>query len=234
MMSGQKKKKINKAEVIGKGLLTVLLIALELAIWPGYLVYNNYMSSSYSEYSVYSEPITERTEITQYFKPLYSRLDQIEFALGFEQEAVTDQVLHFVLYDEKNTELMLQDFPLGSMSADHFYALPLGVSLSRKQTYHWTLTIPEAAECNIRFMYAEHGNGVAPENIRLERNGGLFAAEDAQATTRYYYKIHPDKVIIIGGYWLGNALIYLILLETMNKAFKYWRNKKGTADETVA
>ena len=72
MMSGQKKKKINKAEVIGKGLLTVLLIALELAIWPGYLVYNNYMSSSYSEYSVYSEPITERTEITQYFKPLYS------------------------------------------------------------------------------------------------------------------------------------------------------------------
>ena len=53
MMSGQKKKKINKAEVIGKGLLTVLLIALELAIWPGYLVYNNYMSSSYSEYSVY-------------------------------------------------------------------------------------------------------------------------------------------------------------------------------------
>ena len=99
MKSGQKKKKINKAEVIGKGLLTVLLIALELAIWPGYLVYNNYMSSSYSEYSVYSEPITERTEITQYFKPLYSRLDQIEFALGFEQEAVTDQVLHFVLYD---------------------------------------------------------------------------------------------------------------------------------------
>lgn len=140
MMSGQKKKKINKAEVIGKGLLTVLLIALELAIWPGYLVYNNYMSSSYSEYSVYSEPITERTEITQYFKPLYSRLDQIEFALGFEQEAVTDQVLHFVLYDEKNTELMSQDFPLGSMSADHFYALPLGVSLSGKQTYHWTLT----------------------------------------------------------------------------------------------
>lgn len=46
MKSGQKKKKINKAEVIGKGLLTVLLIALELAIWPGYLVYNNYMSSS--------------------------------------------------------------------------------------------------------------------------------------------------------------------------------------------
>ena len=35
MKSGQKKKKINKAEVIGKGLLTVLLIALELAIWPG-------------------------------------------------------------------------------------------------------------------------------------------------------------------------------------------------------
>ena len=139
MKSGQKKKKINKAEVIGKGLLTVLLIALELAIWPGYLVYNNYMSSSYSEYSVYSEPITERTEITQYFKPLYSRLDQIEFALGFEQEAVTDQVLHFVLYDEKNTELMSQDFPLGSMSADHFYALPLGVSLSGKRTYHWTL-----------------------------------------------------------------------------------------------
>lgn len=98
------------------------------------------MSSSYSEYSVYSEPITERTEITQYFKPLYSRLDQIEFALGFEQEAVTDQVLHFVLYDEKNTELMSQDFPLGSMSADHFYALPLGVSLSGKQTYHWTHT----------------------------------------------------------------------------------------------
>lgn len=41
---------------------------------------------------------------------------------------------------------MSQDFPLGSMSADHFYALPLGVSLSGKQTYHWTLTIPEAAE----------------------------------------------------------------------------------------
>ena len=132
MKSGQKKKKINKAEVIGKGLLTVLLIALELAIWPGYLVYNNYMSSSYSEYSVYSEPITERTEITQYFKPLYSGLDQIEFALGFEQEAVTDQVLHFVLYDEKNTELMSQDFPLGRMSADHFYALPLGGVTFRK------------------------------------------------------------------------------------------------------
>ena len=83
-------------------------------------------------------------------------------------------------------------------------------------------------------QYPVYVCGVAPENIRLERNGGLFAAEDAQATTRYYYKIHPDKVIIIGGYWLGNALIYLILLETMNKAFKYWRNKKGTADETVA
>ena len=77
----------------------MLRIALELAIWPGYLVYYNYMSSSYREFSVYTDPITERTDITQFFKPLYSRMDQIEFALGFEQEAVTDQVLHFVLYD---------------------------------------------------------------------------------------------------------------------------------------
>ncbi|MFR8845766.1 MAG: hypothetical protein ACLVGL_12350 [Waltera sp.] len=137
-------------------------------------MYNNYMSSSYSEYSVYVvSPSLERTDHTAFLPP-YSRLDQIEFALGFEQEAVTDQVLHFVLYDEKNTELTSQDFPLGSMSADHFYALPPGVSLSGKQTYHWTLTIPEAAERAVHPVYVcRTWKRCGPENIRLESLNGV-------------------------------------------------------------
>lgn len=165
----------------------MLLIALELAIWPGYLVYNNYMSSSYSEYSVYSEPITERTEITQYFKPLYSRLDQIEFALGFEQEAVTDQVLHFVLYDEKNTELMSQDFPLGSMSADHFYALP------------WGCHFPENRHIIGRLQYRKPQNaisGLCMRNMETVWPRRIYVLKGtAGCLLRKMHRLQPDIII---------------------------------------
>lgn len=233
MKSGKEGKQIRKPEAVGKILLTLLLIALELAVWPGYLVHDTYMSNSYSEYSTYSDPITEKTEIAQYFIPLYSRLDQLEFALDYVQEAAGDQVLQFALYDEKNTELMSQQIPMADMEAGHYYAIAVGRGLSKKQMYHWTLTIPENTGCDIRLMYAEHGTGVAPENMRLDRNGELFGAEDAQATVRYTYEIHPDKVVIIGGYWLGNALIYLVLMEGLEKLLGYWRCKRGTGNEAV-
>lgn len=231
MREAEAKRKAGRAEMICKGLLTLLLIVSELAIWPGYLVHNAYLSSSYSEYAVYSEPITEETQITQYFQPLYSRLDQIEFALGFVQEAAGDQKLSFGLYDEKGTEMLSQEIPLQDMTAEHYYTIPIEKRLSTKKMYHWTLTVPENSGCDICFMYGEHGNGMAPENIRLERNGDLFGADDAQATARYSYEIHPDKIVIIGGYWMGNALIYLLLMEVLDRAFKYRGQRRKTADE---
>lgn len=231
MRKAKAKRKAGRAEMICKGLLTLLLIILELEIWPGYLVHNVYTSSSYSEYAVYSESMTEETQITQYFQPLYSRLDQVEVVLGFVQEAAGDRKLHFGLYDENGTEMLSQEISLQDMTAGHYYTIPIEKKLSTKKMYHWTLTVPENSGCDICFMYGEHGNGMAPENIRLEKNGNLFGADDAQATARYSYEIHPDKIVIIGGYWKGNALIYLLLMEVLDRAFKYWGQRRKTANE---
>lgn len=233
MKEEKAKKKMSKAELICKGILTLLLIVAELAIWPGYLVHDSYMSASYSEYAVFSEPILEETEITQYFQPLYSKLDQLEFVLGFNQEAAGDQKIRFCLYDEKGTEMMSQEIAFSDMTAERYYTLPIGKTLSTRKIYHWTLTVPENSGCDIRFMYGEHGNGMAPENVRLERNGELFGAEDAQATVRYTYEIHPDKIVIIGGYWMGNALIYLLLLEVVDRVLKKLSKEKRKTENDL-
>ena len=107
---------------------------------------------------------------------------------------------------------MSQDFPLGSMSADHFYALPTSV------TFRKTDISLDAYNTRSRRMqypvYMRNMETVWPRRIYvLKGTSRLFAAEDAQATTECYYKIHPDKVIIIEWLLVGNALIYLILLK---------------------
>lgn len=233
MKETKAKKKMSKAEMICKGILTLLLIIAELSIWPGYLVHDSYLSASYSEYAVFSEPVTEETEITQYFQPLYSKLDQLEFVLGFNQEAAGDRKVHFALYDENGTEMMSREIALSDMTSERYYVMPIEKILSTKKIYHWTLTVPENSGCDIRFMYGEHGGGMAPENVRLERNGYLFGAEDAQATAQYVYKIHPDKIVIIGGYWLGNVLIYLLLMEAVDRVLKKLSKEKRKTENDL-
>lgn len=233
MKETKAKKKMSKAEMICKGILTLLLIIAELSIWPGYLVHDSYLSASYSEYAVFSEPIMEETEITQYFQPLYSRLDQLEFVLGFAQEAVGDRKVRFALYDENGIEMMSREIALSDMTSERYYVMPIEKTLSTKKTYHWTLTVPENSDCDIRFMYGEHSGGMAPENVRLERNGEPFGAEDAQATARYTYEIHPDKIVIIGGYWLGNALIYLLLMEVVDRVLKKLSKEKRKTENDL-
>ena len=224
---------MSKAEMICKGILTLLLIIAELSIWPGYLVHDSYLSASYSEYAVFSEPVTEETEITQYFQPLYSKLDQLEFVLGFNQETAGDRKVRFALYDENGTEMMSREIALNDMTSERYYVMPIEKTLSTKKIYHWTLTVPENSGCDIRFMYGEHGGGMAPENVRLERNGYLFGAEDAQATAQYVYKIHPDKIVIIGGYWLGNVLIYLLLMEAVDRVLKKLSKEKRKTENDL-
>ena len=224
---------MSKAEMICKGILTLLLIIAELSIWPGYLVHDSYLSASYSEYAVFSEPVTEETEITQYFQPLYSQMDQLEFVLEFNQEAAGDRKVRFALYDENETEMMSREIALSDMMSERYYVMPIEKTLSTKKIYHWTLTVPENSGCDIRFMYGEHGGGMAPENVRLERNGYLFGAEDAQATAQYVYKIHPDKIVIIGGYWLGNVLIYLLLMEAVDRVLKKLSKEKRKTENDL-
>ncbi len=224
---------MSKAEMICKGILTLLLIIAELSIWPGYLVHDSYLSASYSEYAVFSEPVTEETEITQYFQPLYSQMDQLEFVLEFNQEAAGDRKVRFALYDENGTEMMSREIALSDMTSERYYVMPIEKTLSTKKIYHWTLTVPENSGCDIRFMYGEHGGGMAPENVRLERNGYLFGAEDAQATAQYVYKIHPDKIVIIGGYWLGNVLIYLLLMEAVDRVLKKLSKEKRKTENDL-
>lgn len=233
MKETKAKKKMSKAEMICKGILTLLLIIAELSIWPGYLVHDSYLSASYSEYAVFSEPVTEETEITQYFQPLYSKLDQLEFVLGFNQETAGDRKVRFALYDENGTEMMSREIALNDMTSERYYVMPIEKTLSTKKIYHWTLTVPENSGCDIRFMYGEHGGGMAPENVRLERNGYLFGAEDAQATAQYVYKIHPDKIVIIGGYWLGNVLIYLLLMEAVDRVLKKLSKEKRKTENDL-
>ena len=233
MKETKAKKKMSKAEMICKGILTLLLIIAELSIWPGYLVHDSYLSASYSEYAVFSEPVTEETEITQYFQPLYSKLDQLEFVLEFNQEAAGDRKVRFALYDENGTEMMSREIALSDMTSERYYVMPIEKTLSTKKIYHWTLTVPENSGCDIRFMYGEHGGGMAPENVRLERNGYLFGAEDAQATAQYVYKIHPDKIVIIGGYWLGNVLIYLLLMEAVDRVLKKLSKEKRKTENDL-
>ena len=233
MKETKAKKKMSKAEMICKGILTLLLIIAELSIWPGYLVHDSYLSASYSEYAVFSEPVTEETEITQYFQPLYSQMDQLEFVLEFNQEAAGDRKVRFALYDENETEMMSREIALSDMMSERYYVMPIEKTLSTKKIYHWTLTVPENSGCDIRFMYGEHGGGMAPENVRLERNGYLFGAEDAQATAQYVYKIHPDKIVIIGGYWLGNVLIYLLLMEAVDRVLKKLSKEKRKTENDL-
>ena len=160
-------------------------------------------------------------------------MDQLEFVLGFNQEAAGDRKVRFALYDENETEMMSREIALSDMMSERYYVMPIEKTLSTKKIYHWTLTVPENSGCDIRFMYGEHGGGMAPENVRLERNGYLFGAEDAQATAQYVYKIHPDKIVIIGGYWLGNVLIYLLLMEAVDRVLKKLSKEKGKTENDL-
>ena len=128
---------------------------------------------------------------------------------------------------------MSREIALSDMTSERYYVMPIEKTLSTKKIYHWTLTVPENSGCDIRFMYGEHGGGMAPENVRLERNGYLLGAEDAQATAQYVYKIHPDKIVIIGGYWLGNVLIYLLLMEAVDRVLKKLSKEKRKTENDL-
>ena len=160
--------------------------------------------------------MTKDAAAAQYFIPQNTRLGEIMFAAVFNGEYPEGAEIGFVLCEESGKEIFSQKIPLDQMESSRYYSVAVNQKVKTGQKYYWVLTGPAGADTDFQIMYTNHEEDQAPENelflVQEEQIG-----ESAQSVSQYTYMVHPDKIIVIGGYWLGALLVYLFCMDVANR-----------------
>ena len=205
---------------ISIGIATVLLIMVELAFWPGYLAHDFFWSKSNSAYGNYNSPYAKGVSTTQYFIPQMSGLSGIDIVADFDENAVGNETLEFAIYDEKGKKIYDDQISIAEMQSGMYYTIPVKKKLKVGEQYYWTICATEDLPYDWRLMYSADKTGIAPENTFVTSEGQQTFGEEQQTVSQYCYYTHKDKVIIIATCWCGSILIYLIILEIIQKIFR--------------
>lgn len=201
------------------GMATVLLILVGLSFWPGYLVHDYFWSKSDSSYGSYSLPYAEGVSTTQYFIPQLNWLSSIDIVANFDKTAVGDEKLQFVLYDEDGNKIYSKEIAVSKMQDGLYYTIPIRKKLKAGEQYHWTLSAAEDLPYDWRLMLSTNKIGIASENTFVQLGGLQDIGEEQETVSQYCYYVHKDKVIIIATCWGGSILVYIIILEAIQKLF---------------
>lgn len=199
-----------------KAVLTVALIAFILCVWPGYLAYDLYVSRTLSERYEASDTLIPGSIVTQYFVPQRSHMSAIEFAVIFNEENVGSETVQFILCEESGREIFSEDIALDQMDSGCYYTVDIKKSLKEGRTYYWTLVCPDAENVGLQLMYTNHLTDQAPENSLLLLNEEQYG-DITQTISQYTYHVHADKIVIIGTYWMGAILVYIICMDIVSR-----------------
>lgn len=164
--------------------------------------------------------------LEQHFVPRQTYLKGVQFAAVFEEGNVDNQEISFLLCEESGKEIFSKAVRLDEMESGHYYQVEVDRRLKTDQAYYWALVGPGTAGVDFQLMYTNHVEDQAPENTVLILNENQVG-ENAQTISQYTYVVHPDKVIIIGGYWMGAVLVYIICMDVVTRIF---RGKQDSAD----
>ena len=203
------------------------LIGFILCVWPGYLAHDYYVGRTFTERGESSELLIPQSVVVQYFVPQRSYVANIEFEVLFNEENAGDESVWFTLCENSGREIFSQEIRLEQMESDSYYSIEINKRLKAGETYFWTLVCPDAEGIDMRVMYTNHLSDQAPENTLFVLNDEQFG-EISQTLSQYTYLIHPDKIIIIGGYWTGAVLVYIICMDIVSRFFKTGQVKSLT------
>lgn len=204
---------------IARGVLTIILIGFVLWAWPGYLAHERFVSQTSSVHHESTDVFPAYGMAEQHFIPQKTYLAGIQFAAYFEEQSVENEEAIFLLCDESGKEIFSSAIKLDEMVSGSYYEVKFGRWLKTDQEYCWKIVGPAAADVNFQLMYTNHVEDQAPENTLFILNGNQVG-ENTQTVSQYVYFIHPDKVIVIGGYWMGSVLVYIICMDILTRIFR--------------
>lgn len=200
--------------------VTVLLLLFMLAVYPGYLARDKYLSRTNSVQYLTTDELGEATVVEQFFQPLHTYLNSIQFAIEFNEQAVGDACLSFQLWGEEQKMLASCEIPLKEISSQCYFNIEINKMLRQDKVYYWRLVIPEGTNLGCRLMYTETRELQAPENRGFLVNGEVYGEEGAQTISQYQYYVHADKAVVLGNYWCCAVLLYLVAMECIHRLFK--------------
>lgn len=200
-------------------ILTVLLIGFILCAWPGYLVHDYFVNRTFSERHEYTDILPSQSVMTQYFVPQRSHLCSIEFAIMFNEENAGDETIRFVLCEESGCEILSKEIPLEQAGSGSYYKITVNKRLEKGKTYYWALICPDAEDIDIQVMFTNHLTDQAQENVLFLLNDEQYG-DITQTISQYTYLVHPDKIIIIGNYWMGAVFVYVICMDIVSRFSK--------------
>lgn len=198
-----------------KLLLAGALAAFCAGVWPGYLIHTYKMAERYTADIRQTPPLSAGDVAAQYFCPEDSRLSMIKLALAFDESAVEEEYLLFELQDEDGVRICSNRIYFEQIENGCYFDVAVDRKLKPGKTYVWTLSMPEETALKYAVLCTGDAAGNALENQVLLIDG---EAVEENAINQYEYYAYYDKAVIIGGFWVGALLVFLMLLELTDRA----------------
>lgn len=211
-----------------KALLTVGLIVFCTGVWPGYLIHTYQVEALFTSDIAEMQWLSTGDVVQQLFSPVHGRLAKIRAAVEFDESAAEEEYLNFTLWDENEKHICNKKIYFNQIESGHYFDITVNKKLDPQKEYVWTLTLGEPTDLQYAVLCTYDIDGNAQENHTLLING-----EDtgSNAVNMYEYYAHYDKAVILGGFWTGAALVWLLLLELTDRAEGFFERKKNGAED---
>lgn len=199
--------------ICGIGILVVL--AVMFCAWPGYLIHRDYVSETWSDSCIETEPLAEGDKLYQFFQPDYPWLMSLQIAACFLPPDNEEAALRLELFDEAGEIFFETEIPLQDMESTRYYTVPIRRKLDTGQTWCWSVTPVNTGANEVTLLYTEITANQAPENRVVCSAEREYAG---QTVSQYSYAVHLDKIHIIC-IWLGTFCLYIAFLEAVHRYY---------------
>lgn len=203
-------------------LLTAGLVMFCMGAWPGYLFHTYQTVELYTADVVLTPWLSSGDMVQQHFSPTGNMLSKVRVAVSFDVGAVTEEYLVFTLWNESGKSLCERKIYFNQIESDNYFDVFLDTRVKSQEEYVWSLMLTEPTDLQYAVLCTDDVNGNAQENHSL-----LVNSEDTQynAVNQYEYYAHYDKAVIVGGFWAGAFLVWLLLSELLDRAQHFFERK---------
>lgn len=196
-----------------KVILTVGLAIFCFGVWPGHLIHTDRAVELYTGNYVPPQWLTSKDTAQQFFSPENSWLSRIKAAVVFDM-AADEEYLNFTLWDRKGKSICTRKIYFSQIESGGYFDIPINKKLIPGDEYVWTLTLPAAFDLQYAVLATDDAYHNAQEDISLVING---SSTPYNAVNMYFYHAYYDKVQIIGGFWIGGLMVWLVLMELTDR-----------------
>lgn len=210
-----------------KVILSVGLAIFCFGVWPGHLIHTDRAIELYTGNTRPSQWLTSEDTAQQYFSPENSWLSRIKAAIVFDM-TVDDEYLNFTLWDGKGKSICTRKIYFSQIVSGGYFDIPINKKLVQGGEYVWTLTLPATFDLQYAVLITDDAAHNAQEDISLVIND---LNTPYSAVNMYFYYTYFDKAEIIGGFWFGAFIIWLLLLELTDRAERFYE-RKGKNEKT--